>query len=176
MNRYFYHILFFIIVISFVVGYIRAGAIVLTDKTEPNITTDYKPDAEIITDGLKDCSRVNTMPCTASPRNPLKEKLDSQVMNNTKLFKKNDYITCIYPLVQFTAWSDGTKEQYVKNVGLKCIVLKASEEYPDLEPNYQHLRVDCTKDMPKYNAVMEHKLNGVRWFSSTDCYHFTQAD
>lgn len=186
--RYFYHILFFVILGSFLLGMFKGNsqsyqpiepvrsANNMYDKklTDVPVSSDFEIVPEPDSEGLPSCSEVNTMPCTASPPNPLKDKLDKQVVNNYKLFKKNEAVTCIYPLVRFRVWSDGAKEEYIENTGLVCKVLKASEEYPDLEPNYQHLQVDCTKDMTNYNAVIGHKLNAVRWMSSTDCYHFVR--
>jgi len=95
-------------------------------------------------------------------------------MNNYKLFVKGEKVTCIYPLVRYRAWSDGSKEEYVENTGLKCKVLQASEEMADLEPYYQHVQIDCSNDMSNTNAVIGYRLNSVRWMSSSDCYHFIQ--
>lgn len=126
---------------------------------------------------LKPCSEVQTMPCETSPKNPLKEELDAEKAG-PGLFKKGDKVTCIYPAIFW--WTD--KSEFVKNVAMKCTVVQASEAYNDLEPNYQHIQVDCSKhidfqssDQPGVGMVKGHKLMfKVRWFPSTDCYNFQQ--
>jgi len=125
---------------------------------------------------LKPCSEATTMPCDGSPLDPLRESLNAKDsgISNYKLFVKGEKVTCIYPLIKYRAWSDGTKEEYAENTGLKCNVLQASESFDDIEKNYQHIQVDCTKDMANTNAVIGHKLNSVRWTNSVDCYHFVQ--
>jgi hypothetical protein len=65
---------------------------------------------------------------------------------------------------------------------MKCTVVQASEPWDDLEKDYQHVQVDCSKDIdfqssdqPGVGMVKGHKLMfKVRWMSSTDCYHFQQ--
>jgi hypothetical protein len=129
---------------------------------------------------LPSCSKVNTMPCTASPPNPLKESLDAKIVNNDKLFPKGEKVTCIYPAIK--SWTDGN--EFVENVAMKCKVIEASVEFADLEPNYQHIKVNCLKDLetkwsdqPGLGMVKGHKLNHVeRWFTSSDCYHFQSKD
>lgn len=126
---------------------------------------------------LKPCSQVNTMPCDTSPPNPVKEKLDA-VESRPGLFKKGEKVTCIYPAIYW--WTDGN--EFVKNVAMKCTVVQASEPWDDLEKDYQHVQVDCSKDIdfqsssqPGVGMVKGHKLMfKVRWFSSTDCYKFQQ--
>lgn len=126
---------------------------------------------------LKPCSEVNTMPCDVSPPNPLKEQLDA-TKERPGLFKKGEAVTCIYPAIFWCT----DKSEFVKTVGMKCTVVQASEEYIDLEPNYQHIQVDCSKDIdfqssdqPGVGMVKGHKLMfKVRWFASTDCYNFQQ--
>ncbi len=126
---------------------------------------------------LKPCSQVNTMPCEVSPRDPLKEELNAKV-EPSGLFTKGEKVTCIYPAIFW--WTDRREE--VRTIGMKCTVTEASEEFADLEPGYQHVQVDCSKDLktkwsdqPGVGMVKNHKLNPkVRWFASTDCYHFQQ--
>lgn len=126
---------------------------------------------------LKPCSEVQTMPCETSPRDPLREDLDA-VKSRPGLFTKGEKVTCIYPAIFW--WTD--KSEFVKNVAMKCTVVQASEPWDDIEKDYQHIQVDCSKDIdfqssnqPGVGMVKGHKLMfKVRWFSSSDCYHFVQ--
>ncbi len=93
-----------------------------------------------------------------------------------KIFEKGEMVTCIYSAVK--SWSDGN--EFIENMPMKCLVVNASDVWNDLEPNYQHVQVDCTKDLetkwsdtPGLGLVKGHKLNyRQRWFTSNDCYHF----
>lgn len=126
---------------------------------------------------LKPCSEVETMPCETSPRNPVREQLEA-TKERPGLFKKDEAVTCIYPAIFW--WTD--KSEFVKTVAMKCTVVQASEAFDDLEKDYQHVQVDCSKDIdfqsssqPGVGMVKGHKLMfKVRWMPSTDCYHFQQ--
>jgi len=177
--RYFYHILVCAALLAFFFGLVYGTNNAESEQRGPNgtkskrfIKNNISPKIlPAIDNTLRPCSEVNTMPCSTSPLNPLKEKLDSQDQREG-LFKKGEEVTCIESVVIVTHWSDGDDES-VKNLGLTCKVLIASEEYPDLEPNYQHLKVKCNYDLP--NVVQNHKLNNAeRWTSSSSCYHFVQ--
>lgn len=156
------------------VGRTRTLTQPLTYNTDdPNL---FMPKQDTDSD-LKPCSETNTMPCEVSPRNPVKEELDAKE-SRPGLFKRGEAVTCIYPAIY--SWTDGN--QFIKNVGMKCTVVQASEPWDDLEKDYQHIQVDCSKDIdfqsssqPGVGMVKDHKLMfKVRWFSSTDCYHFQQ--
>lgn len=157
---------------------VRSGR--LTDSVNANVNWDDPNLGQpvVVHDhDLKPCSQVNTMPCDTSPPNPVKEELDA-VESRPGLFKKGEKVTCIYPAIYW--WTDGN--EFVKNVAMKCTVVQASEPWDDLEKDYQHVQVDCSKDIdfqsssqPGVGMVKGHKLMfKVRWFSSTDCYHFQQ--
>ncbi len=98
---------------------------------------------------------------------------------STNLFKKGEEVTCIYDGIW--SWSNG--EQFVKNTDIECKIINASEAFDDLEPNYQHIQVNCLKGLsekwsnrPGMGMVKGHKLNYVvRWFNSNDCYHFVKG-
>jgi hypothetical protein len=126
---------------------------------------------------LRPCSEVNTMPCDVSPPNPVKDALD-EVQQRDGLFKKGEEVTCIYQGI--FCWDN--RDEFVKAIPMVCKVLQASEPFDDLEKDYQHIQVDCSKDLvtkssdqPGAGMVKDHKLNyKIQWFSSTDCYHFVQ--
>lgn len=152
----------------------------LTDEAKPIVNWDDPNLGQPVTiqdTDLKPCSEVNTMPCETSPRNPLKEELDTAT-ERPGLFKKGEAVTCIYPAIFW--WTD--KSEFVKNVAMKCTVVQASEAFDDLEKDYQHVQVDCSKhidfqssDQPGVGMVKGHKLMfKIRWFPSTDCYKFQQ--
>ena len=98
------------------------------------------------------------------------------VKSNGVIFTKGELITCIYDAVM--SWSDG--EEFIKPIPMQCEVIEASEILDDIEPNYQHIHVDCTKDLgtkwttkPGVGLVKNHRLNYKKpWFTSNDCYHF----
>jgi len=124
---------------------------------------------------LEPCSKTTMMPCEVSPKDPVRENLNDRPQKEG-LFVKGEKVTCIYNGV---FWWDN-KDEFMKTVGMACKVVEASEEYTDLEPGYQQLKVNCKKglekmwsDQPGAGMVKGHKLNFVeRWFPSTDCYHF----
>ncbi len=153
-----------------------------TKPTKPHPSRP-KPGTIAETD-LKPCSQVNTMPCTESPTNPLREALDAKD-EATGIFKKGQMVTCIYPGVFYhEACSkdqcDIDDSEFIKNVAVECRVTQASEVY---NGDTQQIKVNCTKDLstkwsakPGPTMVKDHKLNKAeRWFFSEDCYHFTKS-
>lgn len=96
------------------------------------------------------------------------------------LYVKGDKVTCMYEGV--FSFFDG--EEFVNTVPIKCIVLEASGVLEHIAPNYQHIKVDCTKDVdansssiPGVGMVKGHKLNyKIRWYNSTSCSHFQRSN
>lgn len=143
---------------------------------DPNLVMPVQSRKEPDTN-LKPCSETTTMPCEVSPHSPLKEELDAKD-SGPGLFKRGEMVTCIY---QGIFWWDN-RDEFVKTVPMVCKVLQASEAWDDIEPNYQHIQIDCSKDLttkwsdqPGAGMVKNHKLNfKVRWYNSNNCYHFVQ--
>lgn len=89
------------------------------------------------------------------------------------LFNKNDKVVCMYEGV----FSYITGEEFVQTIPLECTILNASDIIIEGGPFYQHLRVDCTKDLQTkwtdrkgLGLVKGHKLNyEIFWTNSTSC-------
>jgi hypothetical protein len=144
------------------------------------LTTDHNTVDRVLNrqqdSDLKSCSRTNTMPCEVSVVDPVKEKLEAHPQAEG-VFYKGEKVTCLYNGVY--SWDNGN--EYIKTVGMECRVTAASEVFTDIGPQYQQIKVNCSKglekawsDQPGVGMVKGHKLNFVeRWYTSDECYHFS---
>jgi hypothetical protein len=124
---------------------------------------------------LKPCSETNTMPCEESPRDLVREKLESHPQSEG-LFYNGEKVTCLYRGVY--SWDNG--DEFMKTAGVQCKVVEASEEFADFAPGYQQIKVNCSEGLKKMwgsrgtGMVKGHPMNYVkRWYTSDDCYHFS---
>lgn len=93
-------------------------------------------------------------------------------------FKVGQDATCMYEAVK--SYFDGT--EFLETLPIICVILEAIRVDNEYDINYQHLKVDCTKDLdrkssdkPGMGIVKNHPQNfKIRWYNSTNCYHLTE--